>query len=289
MSNNLLDKGKDHDPTKSWVIVGNGFIAKKHKEAIYQIGHKLLAVCDYDKEKSSLEAPLFLNWKDMMDSAYFRDSIDNVAICTPSFLHYKMARDFARAGKRVLCEKPLTLSSREAEILPANIFTVLQLRHHPKVKELKTRDFSKVKKVEMRIVVKRDEEYWNSWKGKELYSGGILFNIGIHYFDLLIYLFGENYEITYCECSKEAAEGKIVFDKRIEVQFLLLIQKLEEGQKRELAIENESINFSSKNNLAEENLHIKVYQDFIENKGITPVEAAKSIKLVEKLWETSQL
>src|SRR4030042_6141233 len=172
---------------KKFAVIGKGFIYNKHVEAIAGIGGEIVDIVD---ESSGPDA-----WKEMVK----KTKADCLVFLTPNFLHFEMAKFSAQCGKIVLCEKPLALKSEEVKILAEypDIFTVHQLRYHPFAKELK----SEIKEngnyqIEIDISVHRDDPYWKSWIGTKEKSGGTIFNLGIHYFDLLLYLFGEPVKVS---------------------------------------------------------------------------------------------
>jgi len=207
---------------------------------------------------------------------------DCIVILTPNFLHFEMAKFSAQCGKIVLCEKPLALKSEEVKILAEypDIFTVHQLRYHPFAKKLK----SEIKEngnyqIEIDISVHRDDPYWKSWIGTKEKSGGIIFNLGIHYFDLLLYLFGEPVEVSTKFLTDKTGEGKIS-GKNYSCIWKISAEAPADDQCRLFKINNINYDFSSK-----ENLHIFVYKDLLERKGITPKESVLSIELIEKIYE----
>ena len=254
-----------------FAVIGLGFIANRHIAAIERTGNKVIWTCDPDESKRK-DYPFVKNWRDLLEVK----EIDAVSICTPNDLHYEIAKSFAEKGKKVLCEKPLTISSEDK--LPDNVFTVLQLRHHPDLNKIKIG-----KSLHLFVQVKRDDSYWYSWKGDEKRSGGILFNLGIHYFDILIHLLGNDYEVLKSRHNACSASGIIKFKDTI-ATYKIQISKTDKGQARYIESGGSRTNFSDKDNLSYEDLHVKVYEDFIINKGVKPEEANKSIKLVEKLY-----
>lgn len=261
-----------------WAIIGsNGFIAPRHKEAIKAIGGNLLLTCDIQGEAN------FKDWEEMLRSEQWKD-ITHVAICTPNDLHCEMARACLSTGKVVLCEKPLALNTKDLEQFKETdpIYTVLQLRYHKDIVIAKSVLNSGVDKAKLVVTVKRDKNYWGSWKGDEQRSGGILFNLGVHYFDLLIHLFGDRYKIISSGLSKKRAEGRIDFDG-VKVDYYLEIRADDIGQDRRLEIGNKLISFSNKDNLSFEGLHTDLYRNLLLGAGIGIKEAAKSIKLCEDL------
>lgn len=253
----------------NFAIIGTGFIFRNHIQAIYRVGGKIVDVVDISHGPEA--------WKEMVKNV----DVDCIVILAPNNLHFEMAKFSAENGKMVLCEKPLTIKSEEARILAKypDIFTVCQLRYHPLTKKLK----SEIKKdknyqIEMDISVHRDEDYWKSWKGMSDRSGGVLFNLGIHYFDLLLYLFGESTEIMTHSLTDKTGMG-VIKGKNYLCNWRISAEAPKDGQNRLFKINGINYNFS-----ANENLHFYVYKDLLEEKGVTPKEALKSIELVEKLY-----
>ena len=184
--------------SKKFAVIGKGFIYNLHREAIAKIGGEIVDIID---ESGGPDAG-----KEMIK----RTEADCIVILAPNHLHFEMAKFSAENKKVVLCEKPLTLKSKEARVLAEypNIFTVCQLRHHLFTRKLKEEiETDKDYQIKINISVYRDDDYWKSWKGKEDMSGGILFNLGIHYFDLLLYLFGEPVEILTKLLTEKKAGG----------------------------------------------------------------------------------
>ncbi|MCH8741616.1 Gfo/Idh/MocA family oxidoreductase [Patescibacteria group bacterium] len=263
---------------KRFAIIGKGFIFKVHSQAIAQIGGEIVEVVD---ESNGQDA-----WRDMIKNT----DADCIVILTPNDLHFGMIMAAVEQGKIVLCEKPLVVNSEQARILvkKPNIFTVLQLRYHPLVKDLKSKiNKSENHKINMDISVYRDEKYYQGWKGQKEKSGGLLFNLGIHYFDLLQYLFGEEKRVTILTLNEKTGRGIIEGGNYI-CNWKVSTGEKKDNQRRVFKINGTDYNFSSKDNLSYENLHTSVYQDLLNKKGITPEEALKSIMLVEKLYASSK-
>jgi len=269
-----------------FAILGTGFIFRTHLQAINRIEGNIVDVVNLANGENA--------WKEMLKNT----DADCVVILTPNDLHFEMAKFSAEKGKMVLCEKPLVIKSEQARILInyPNIFTVLQLRYHPFVKKIKEEIKNQQKnKISMNIFFQRDKTYTKGWKGNKERSGSFLLNLGIHYFDLLLYLFGEAKKIKTEKIQEEIINGLLEAEAGGEIEGenyfcewrMYLNKKNSEGiiKKREFIINGKSYNFSSKENLAEENLHFFVYKDLLNKKGITPKEALKSIELVEKLYQ----
>lgn len=256
--------------SKKFAVIGRGFIYNLHKDSIAKTGGEITDIVDGSQGPDA--------WKEIVK----KTTADSVVILAPNHLHFEMAKFSAENGKMVLCEKPLALKSTEAKILTAypNIFTVYQLRHHSFAKKLKSETKENENyQIEIDVSVHRDEDYWKSWKGMSDKSGGILFNLGIHYFDLLIYLFGEPIEISTQLLTGKRGEGKIK-GRNYLCNWKINTEEAAENQRRLFKINNINYDFSSK-----ENLHLHVYEDFLNKKGVIPEEALKSIELIEKIYE----
>lgn len=269
-----------------WALIGSGgFIAPRHRAAIEHIGDRVILTCDINPQSH----PDFIDWGEMRRSKEW-GLVTHVALCVPNDLHYSMAMEAAKEGKIVLCEKPLTVSPWTCEQMPENVYTVLQLRHHPEVIRLKI-EGKTAKEVEMRIKVKRDASYWHSWKGQEARSGGILFNLGIHYFDLLIYLFGDEaglFKIEEVHTAPRKASGTVIIGTT-RCKYTIEISDSADGQDRALTIDGKPVSLSKSDNLSFEDLHKRVYEALIfDHVGVTPKEAMKSIILVDTLKRISR-
>lgn len=260
-------------------VIGTGYIMPRHVDAINAVNGKVLH---------------FVNSTNAGDieRAVSDPRTDAVVILTPNDSHASLAKLAAHHRKLVLCEKPLGITSDSVKELLAfdNIFTVLQLRHHPDVialKEAIAADSGPFD-VAMNIAVVRDQAYFRSWKGDADRSGGTLFNIGIHYFDLLLQLFGEPDEIDTLilePCQSIGRLGGKNWSCRWSVRVNPRPRKpisMERG--RTLNINGWDVNLSSRDNLSEENLHRNVYRDLLEGRGVTPDEALKSVSLVERIY-----
>ena len=257
-------------------FIGTGFIMPRHAEAVDYINGEVL---DFVNESQGPEA-----WREVIKNP----RTDYVCILAPNDLHYEMAVESLKLGKTVLCEKPLTIKSSEARSLQdlGKVFVVLQLRHHPLVKELREKiRGGKFYNIEMDISVYRDEEYYAGWKGMSNRSGGVLFNLGIHYFDLLMYLFGDPHRVSTISLDEKTGSGELEGSNFL-CKWRVSTGERQDNQRRTFKIDGSEYNFSSKDNLSYENLHRFVYEDLLNNKGVGPAEAAKSIELVEKLYES---
>jgi len=260
-------------------IIGTGFIFPSHVEAIRYVGGKIRDVVNTARGEDK--------WREMIKNT----DAECIVILTPNDLHFPMVMAAAEAKKIVLCEKPLTIKSKDAETLATkpNIFTILQLHHHPLVKELKEKITTNHNyEIKMDISVYRDENYFKSWKGMKERSGGVLFNLGIHYFELLSFLFGKPKELSLSTLDEKTGTG-IIKGENYRCDFRISVGEKRENQRRVFKINGIDYNLSSKDNLSYENLHHYVYEDLLKGIGITPGEAVESIKIIERLIDSKPI
>ena len=258
---------------KTFCLIGDGFIGQRHRDAIDLIGGKVVDVVD--NSLSDIE------WKKVLDNT----KATFVVILTPNDLHFEMIKRAHKLGKIVLCEKPMVLSLKDIDklLLYENVFTVLQLRYHPFAQKLlKEISSDKLYEIEMNIAVHRDAAFFSSWKGKEERCGGVLFELGIHYLDLLLFLFGPATKVELKHEDQGMAFG-IVSGAKYFCKFRVDLREEKNKQCRVFRINGENYDFSNKDNLSYENLHRYVYRDLMLGKGITPLEARKSIQLISDL------
>jgi UDP-N-acetyl-2-amino-2-deoxyglucuronate dehydrogenase len=260
----------------NYAVIGTGFIYRKHLQAINEIGGKIVDVCDITHGRGE-------EWKKIVKNP----EADCVVVLAPNYLHYPIALAALDAGKLVLAEKPLALKSKDVEELAKrkNIFVVQQLRYHPEVKRLeKAIEKNRHHDIKMDISVYRDDHYFNGWKGNMELSGGPLFTLGVHYFELLLHLFGPASEAKMDKFDGKTGVG-LIKGANYGCQWRVSVgAKIDEPWKREFIIDGEAINLSSKENLAEENLHQFVYRDLEMKQGVTPQDVLPVIQLIEKLY-----
>ncbi len=253
----------------NWAIIGMGFIFPRHKQAIESLGGKVYLTCDIDSTKN----PDFIDWVEMFNHPKF-DDVDCVSICVPNYLHSVIAREAILKGKKVLCEKPLSVNGTAGMEV---VKTILQLRYHPELQKL-----NKPKKIIIEAKMFRDEKYWNSWKGNEVMSGGVLYNLGVHYIDLAIFLLGDSWEILKVEKDKKKVIADVRFGES-EAHFHIEAVENRENQGRKLIADEKEIALSNQDNLSYEDLHKKVFEEFLAGRGIGLEEANKSLKLINAI------
>lgn len=299
---------------KNFAIIGAaGYIAPRHMQAIRDTGNKLVAAVDKNDSVGTLDKYFF-------DVPFFTEierfdrflekckrkndgsSVDFVSICTPNYLHDAHVRLALRLGADAVCEKPLVLTPWNIDALAEiekefgrKVYSILQLRLLPSLIELKNQFANKTKnervQVKLRYITKRGPWYHVSWKGNEDRSGGIMTNIGIHFFDFLMWVFGENIEdpVLY-KNQHDKAGGKLILEKA-DVEWSLSIDKedLPDSCKasntpayRSITIDGEEIEFSS----GFTDLHTLSYKKILEGEGFGLEEARKAVELVYKLRNT---
>lgn len=256
-----------------WAIIGMGFISSRHIQAIHRIGDEVLLTCDIDPEKKAD----YTDWVLMMRDPKWKE-VTHVAICTPNYLHYPMM--MAIQDKTILCEKPMAIESRHLKDLGDNVNGVLQLRYHPKLQDLAPETVSVTAKMF------RDDTYWQGWKGDQRKSGGVLFNLGVHYIDLLIFLLGDPVKILKAEVGPKVAKGKVEFMNGIGEYHIEILDN-REGQIRKILVDGEEVSLSDKDNLSYEDLHWNVYNDLKNGIGTKSYVCSKSIKLIEQIYKKS--
>lgn len=267
-----------------FAIIGLGFIAERHIRAIEHIGGKLICACDIDKEKLHKlpeQCPLFTDYKQMIIDPIFKN-VDYVIIATPNYLHYEMTKDCVKAKKKVILEKPAFLHKEQYDEFGDEVNVVMQLRYLDELKDLltKIKPEAGLYKSKMEVIVRRDDWYWDSWKGNDILSGGLLWNIGVHYFDLMSYILGEPKEFNMRGDSREA-NGEVVF-KCGPCKWRVSLNAPMDNQRRIFEING----YKLKLNKGIETLHNKVYEEIVKGNGIHPKEIKATAMLINKLYES---
>ena len=290
---------------KNFLLIGAaGYIAPRHLKAIKETGNSLIAALDpYDGvgilDSYFPEADFFTEFErfDRHVDKLRRKGIkpDYVSICSPNFLHDSHIRFGLRTGADVICEKPVVLNPWNVEALREiekesgrNIYNILQLRLHPGIVELKNKidkgDPGKIYDIDLAYITSRGHWYYTSWKGDITKSGGVATNIGIHFFDMLTWIFGEIRENIVHLHEHDRAAGFMQLDKA-RVRWFLSINHdtlpkeiMEKGLRtyRSLSIEGEEFEFS--NGFTE--LHTLSYQDIFNGKGFRLADTVMAINTV---------
>lgn len=293
---------------KNFALIGAaGYVAPRHMKAIKETGNNLVAAFDpFDSvgiiDSYFPEADFFKEFErfDRHLEKLKRNGtkIDFISICSPNYLHDAHIRFGLRLGANVICEKPIALNPWNVDALtelkkeyPGEVYNVLQLRLHPSVIELKKKideaPAGKVHEVNLQYFTSRGKWYHHSWKGDIEKSGGIATNIGVHFFDMLLWIFGEVKENIVFEHEKSKASGFLKL-KKANVNWVLsvdyenipeAIRKTGARTFRSLAIEDELFEFSGGFN----DLHTRTYENVLKGSGFKIEETRKSIQLVHDI------
>tara|TARA_A100001011_G_scaffold163378_1_gene171960 strand:- start:1642 stop:2544 length:903 start_codon:yes stop_codon:yes gene_type:complete len=299
---------------KNFVLIGAaGYIAPRHMKAIKESGNNLIAAYDpYDGV--GIMDTYFPNTHFFTEFERFDRhlekikrsgiKIDYVSICSPNYLHDSHIRYGLRIGADVICEKPLVLNPWNLDALieleqeyKNKVHTILQLRHHEAILELKEKIVKgpkdKIYDIDLTYITSRGNWYYTSWKGNEDKSGGIATNIGIHFFDMLQWIFGSIEALSVNLKTKDTNSGTLKF-KKANVNWYLSINAenlppdiKSKGQStfRTLTIEDKEIEFSK----GFTDLHTVSYQKIIQDQGYGLIDARNSIEIVSQIRNYEQI
>ena len=256
-----------------FAVIGKGFIFERHKQAIERVGSEVTMTCDNDPDKRADH----LDWLHMLNTEDFNQNVDAVSICTPNYLHGVMVRECLLRNKKVICEKPFTIDTLAGM---DGAMTILQLRKHPALQDVEKGDIY----VEAKMF--RDDVYWDSWKGNSETSGGILYNLGVHYIDLMVHILGVHTEVLEAEITETIAKGKVKFGGYTG-EFHIEIVDSREDQGRNVTVNGKEINLSNQDNLSYEDLHKDVFEDFVNDRGVGSRTAKRSLDLMMDIYEKS--
>ncbi len=293
---------------KNFALIGaGGYIAPRHMKAIKDTGNNLLAALDKHDSVGILDsyfpnADFFTEFErfDRHLEKLKRQGIktDFVSICSPNYLHDAHIRFGLRIGANAICEKPLVLNPWNIDALEEienetgkKVFTILQLRLHPAIIKLKEKiaaDTSGKKfDVNLTYITSRGNWYHTSWKGDIQKSGGIATNIGVHFFDMLMWIFGDVKQNNVFKHTLDTAEGTLELD-RANVTWMLSINEQTlpadvraAGKRtfRSLSIDGEEFEFSE----GFTELHTLSYSNILSGKGFPLSETRKAIQLVHEI------
>lgn len=293
---------------KNFALTGvAGYVAPRHLRAIEETGNRLLAAVDphdsvgildqYFPDASFFtEIERFDRHLEKLRRGPEEHRIHYVSICSPNHLHDAHIRLALRVRARAICEKPLVLNPWNLDVLQeleeeyaASVRTVLQLRVHPGLLALREqlRAQPDVRhSVRLTYVTSRGKWYRYSWKGNEAKSGGIATNIGIHFFDLLIWLFGD-VRRSDVHVSEEERIGGYLELENADVQWFLSLKRKDlpvsvddrQSTFRSIQVDGEEVEFS----VGFRDLHTRVYEETLAGRGFGIEDARPSIELVHDI------
>jgi UDP-N-acetyl-2-amino-2-deoxyglucuronate dehydrogenase len=294
---------------KQFALIGAaGYIAPRHLRAIKETKNNLLAALDNFDSVGIMDsffpnADFFVEFErfDRHIEKLKREKglkIDYVSICTPNYLHDAHIRFALRSDADAICEKPLVLNPWNIEALKTieketgkNVNTILQLRLHESIIALKQQiengPKNKIYDVDLTYLTSRGHWYYTSWKGDMSKSGGIATNIGVHFYDMLAWVFGPLQKNTVHIHSHDRAAGYLEF-KQARVRWFLsinydlipeAIKAKEQRTYRSITVDGNEIEFSG----GFFDLHTKSYEKIIKGKGFGLADAEDSVQLVHNI------
>ncbi len=294
---------------KNFAMLGvAGYIAPRHLKAIKDTNNRLIAALDKFDSVGVMDSYFpdthffveFERFDRHIEKIKRQKNIqlDYVSICTPNYLHDSHIRMALRRGADAICEKPLVLNPWNVDALQAienetgnRINTILQLRLHPSIIALKQKVQSENKKekydVDLTYITSRGGWYHVSWKGDASKSGGIATNIGIHFYDMLSWVFGPVQENIVHLREEDKAAGYLEFEKA-RVRWYLSIDEntlpkeiREKGQRtyRSITVNGEEIEFSG----GFTELHTESYKVILQGNGFGLADAKPSIEIVNAI------
>lgn len=279
------------------IIGAAGYIAPRHFKAITDTDNRIVAACDPSDSVGILDGygydiEYFRKIEDLV--TWLRDKpgiVQYMTVCSPNHLHTQHIMIGLLAGLDIVCEKPLVLDVYDIDILrktedntDKKINVVLQLRLHPAIKALKRRmNDGKMHDVTLQYVTPRGKWYHESWKGDCNKSGGLAANIGIHFFDMLIWIFGNVESWNVKDGDSNRLIGTLELERaNVEWSLSLDTKDLPEGidtPQRSLMIDGNRMDFSA----GFADLHTKVYEEILAGRGFTVTDIEPSLKLVSEI------
>lgn len=294
--------------SKRFALIGaGGYIAPRHMKAIKETGNELVAAIDKNDSVGIMDsyfpgADFFTEFerfdRHLEKLKRSQHPVDYMSICSPNYLHDSHMRFGLRLGADVICEKPLVLNPWNIDALQEieletnkKVNTILQLRLHPRVQELRKKIQSENApqkyEVDLVYITSRGKWYFTSWKGDLQKSGGIATNIGVHFYDLLGWLFGKVQQNIVHVQQHDRVAGYLEYEQA-RVRYFLSINEqtlpkelLDAGKKtfRSLQIGGEEFEFSE----GFGDLHTVSYQEILNGNGFGLNESKQSIETVHNI------
>ena len=291
--------------TLKFALIGAaGYIAPRHMQAIRAVGGELVAAFDpkdsvgvidshFPNAEFFVEFERFDRHLDKLRRASREQAIDYVTICSPNYLHDAHVRFALRSGANVICEKPVVLNPWNIDALAeveseskGRIHTILQLRLHPAIQALREKILAtdRFHEVELTYQSARGNWYDISWKGDEKKSGGIATNIGVHFFDMLHWIFGATRKSELTEAGARTQAGVLELE-RARVKWMLSIDEHRlpetvraQGRRtwRHISVDGEALEFSD----GFTDLHTRSYEAILAGNGFGLADCRAAIETV---------
>ena len=286
------------------LIGASGYIAPRHMRAIKDTGNELIAALDpYDgigiMDSYFPQAYFFTEYErfDRFVDKWRRNGnkkIEYIAITTPNYLHDSHIRFALRSGANAICEKPLVLNPHNIDQLKIieeesgkRVFNILQLRLHESIVALKNKiskellqNPDRIYDVDLTYLTSRGKWYFISWKGDEDKSGGVATNIGVHFFDMLSWIFGP-IEENIVHLKQPDANAGYMRLKNANVRWFLSVNY----DFRSIKVDGDEIEFSD----GFTDLHTKSYEHILSGEGFGLDEARNSINIVSSIRKMSPI
>ena len=302
---------------KNFALIGAaGYIAPRHLKAIKDTNNNLIAALDKFDSVGIMDsyfpnADFFVEFErfDRHLEKLKREKnirLDYVSICTPNYLHDAHIRTALRRDAHAICEKPLVLNPWNIDALldiekatAKKVYTILQLRLHQSIIDLKKKvdkgPKDKIYDVDLTYLTSRGHWYYTSWKGDVSKSGGIASNIGVHFYDMLSWIFGDVKQNVVHLHTHDRAAGYLEFERArvrwfLSIDYNVIPQEIKDkGQRtyRSIKVEGDEIEFSG----GFTELHTESYKDILAGNGFGLKDARQSIEIVQSIRnaETSPL
>ncbi len=293
------------DKKTCFALIGAaGYIAPRHMKAIKESGNNLVAALDpmdsvgiidsyFPNADFFIEPERFDRHLDKLKRSGNK-KVDYVTICSPNYLHDAHIRMALRSGAHAICEKPLVLNPWNLEGLKElekesnkRIYNILQLRHHKSIIDLKQKidglPKDKIHDIDLTYITSRGKWYHYSWKGNISKSGGVVTNIGIHFFDMLGWIFGNMKSNTLHLLTADKASGLLQLENA-NIRWYLSIDKndlpIEASSKslstyRSISVDGDDFEFSG----GFTDLHTESYKSILEGNGFGLDDARNSIEI----------
>ena len=298
----------NNKPINFGLIGAAGYIAPRHIKAIKETGNELVAIL-YKSDSVGVIDSYFPNAAFFLEVERFdrhldklrrqgENKIEYISICSPNYLHDSHIRLALRNDAHAICEKPLVLNPWNIDTLETleketgkRIYNILQLRLHPSLIALKQQidadKSGKIYDVNLAYITSRGRWYHYSWKGDDAKSGGIATNIGVHFFDMLTWIFGDVKENIVHKYENEKAGGFLQLEKARVRWFLSIdyndipenIKALGQRTYRSITVENQEVEFSG----GFTDLHTQSYQKILSGNGFGLAETRNSIQIVHDI------
>ncbi len=297
---------------KNFALIGAaGYIAPRHMKAIKETDNDLIAALDKNDSVGIIDsyfpdADFFTEFErfDRHISKLKFDknvSVDYVSICTPNYLHDAHIRFALRQGAEAICEKPLVLNPWNIDALSKieketekKIYTILQLRFHPSIIALKDKidngPKDKIYDIDLTYLTSRGHWYYTSWKGDMTKSGGVATNIGVHFFDMLSWIFGDLKQNIVHVNSHDRSAGYLEFERArvrwfLSINYDVLPENIKaKGQRtyRSITVEGQELEFSG----GFTDLHTHSYKNILEGNGYGIEASRQAIEIVHQIRNT---